>query len=312
MFEIRLVCSRATLQKLRRSQAARREIAGIVVLDLVVVPGQHPRVRGVGGLQVRVELVGRVARPVGGEGERRRTFVPAQAQPRIARLVDVVADEEDEIELARGDLAVRHEAALFVVLARRERDAQVIDPRRRRRCGAGASDRALCGAGREAIEVGCRGAQAVDFDMHAVAVLGACRHASAAPAALEMFVLGDLPADVDGRHRQPAVDRVRRRRKARPQHHRAGPRHAARHAEPERIAGALEAAHGRCRRARRPRRAAEQAGQRQHRGASTQAVESFAAGARPRARDERHGYDSPVWRGSCLQDCPRARTLPIR
>lgn len=63
MLEIGLIGMRAHPHELCRGQV---EIivaaqAGVVVADLVIVPGQDPRMRAVRGLQVRIELVVRVA-----------------------------------------------------------------------------------------------------------------------------------------------------------------------------------------------------------------------------------------------------------
>ena len=94
-----------------------------------------------GGLQVAVEFVGGVAGPELGQRDGIRAFVRPAQEARIAGVIDVIAHEQHQIEVAGGDLAMHGEAALFVMLARRQRQAQ---PRRLAVCrwrGTGASDR---------------------------------------------------------------------------------------------------------------------------------------------------------------------------
>ena len=81
--------------------------SGVVVLDLVVVPGRQPRAARVRRLQVRIALVQRVAGTVIREATDSRAgalVADARGRRRAGALVDVVAEVHDEVDvlLARG------------------------------------------------------------------------------------------------------------------------------------------------------------------------------------------------------------------
>jgi hypothetical protein len=85
-------------------------VTRVVVLDLVVVPDDVPAGRRVRRLQVRIGAVQRVAVAVAGEVGRLRPVVAADglALPdRVgAALVDVVAQEDEGVQLRRSDVPV--------------------------------------------------------------------------------------------------------------------------------------------------------------------------------------------------------------
>src|SRR6185295_4222660 len=83
------------------------DVAGVVVVDLVVVPGDNPREGGVGRLQVGVGAVLGEALPVAVERGRLGPDVTADvAAGRLvdagAGLVDVVTEVHDEVEVLFG------------------------------------------------------------------------------------------------------------------------------------------------------------------------------------------------------------------
>jgi hypothetical protein len=61
MLPVGAVGSGAATAERRRRVEALRLVVGVVVLDLVVVPGQHERQRGMGRLEIRVGAVQGVA-----------------------------------------------------------------------------------------------------------------------------------------------------------------------------------------------------------------------------------------------------------
>ena len=101
--------------------------AGVVVLDLVVVPGGDERVAGVGGLEVGVGLVLGVPEPVVGAGRpaRRRRGGGAGCAGRV--LVDVVAQVQDQVEVLLGQVPVGGVVALLEVLAGDEGQVQATE-----------------------------------------------------------------------------------------------------------------------------------------------------------------------------------------
>ena len=186
------------------------------------------------GLQVGVGAVLRVALAVvverGGLG-RRSTARTGFSCGRV--FVDVVAEVEHDVEIFLGEVPVRREVALLPVLAGREAEAHAIDVGVAAGRGPGPSDRALPRAGAEAVPVGPRRAEAVDFDVDGVGAQRRRVDAAAGDQLREPLVLGDLPrrrgrflaghaAAVGERLRARAASRARRRRRAgRPRRRRA-------------------------------------------------------------------------------------------
>jgi hypothetical protein len=234
-----LVGRGADREKLRGVDGARRHVVGVVVGDLVVVPGHEPGKGGVRGLQMRIGLVQRIA-----VAERRQLRRNAAAVvPHVARapgaFVDVVAEVHDEVQRLRRHVAVGREVALLVLLARREGEAQ----RRRgpvafRRRGARAPGRAACAVRCEAIPIDAARPQSLHLDVHRVRQLRACRGRTLRDNAPEGLVVRDLPAHLDRRVAHAATLQ-RLGREPRPEHHAVGPRRARGHAERERLARCL-------------------------------------------------------------------------
>src|SRR5258706_3266175 len=117
--------------------------AGIIIDDLVVVPGGDPRTGGMARLQVRIRLVERIARAVLLEAVRRGTAMLAHVVLAPGRLVDVVAEKSDQVRLVGGDVAAGVVPDLLVLLAGSERKAQPRGGRGRGRGGAPAAESAV-------------------------------------------------------------------------------------------------------------------------------------------------------------------------
>ena len=170
------------------------DCAGPVVFYLVVVEGDDPGVSGVGGLEVGVGFVLAVAGAVVVEGVEGGKGVDAGAVLG-AVLVDVVAEEEDGVDVGFGDVAVGDVVAVLVVLAGGEGEAEAVDLFRRRGGGAGASDGAGGVGVVEAVEELAVGGQAGDLDVDGVAEFGRGGGGAAAEDLVHGRVGGDLPTD---------------------------------------------------------------------------------------------------------------------
>jgi len=211
-------------------------IVGVVVGNFVVVPDRQPRRGGVGGLQVAIELVQRVAVAEFRQRRRDADFVPAHESRSPGLLVDVVAEMDDEIEVARRHVAIGREIALLVLLARGEGEAQPLRGAGGGGRGAGAAGRTLGGAGTEPVPVGTPRLEAAHVRMNRMGegrngLFGASRDDPG-----EGFVLGDQPVDRDRcvRHAAPFE---RLRCEARPQNDAVFARRARGDAQGEGIAG---------------------------------------------------------------------------
>jgi hypothetical protein len=214
------------------------DLVGPVVVHLVVVPGDEPGEGGVGGLEVGIGLVLRVAVAVVLERDDLRTGVRAHvaARDRVfvrAVLVDVVAEVDDEVEILARHVPVGRVVAVLVLLAGGEREVQRV--RRTGRSGLRPAHRADLAAGTEAVEVLGAGPQAIELDVDAVAPLGSGLVLAAAHDAPEAVVERDLPVHVHIAVRHAAAAQ-RGGREPGPQHRAVRRRIAGGHAERERIA----------------------------------------------------------------------------
>ena len=152
-------------------------VAGVVVVDLVIVPRDDERRRGMRRHQIRIGLVLRVAVAVVDE---RVDLLPLMlahaagvAAAVAAALVDVVAGVEDEVELLLGDPAVRGEVAGLVVAA--AADARSAADRRPHPAAGAVFVRPIwliSSPARKRYQYSRPGSSPVDFDVHAVAELG--------------------------------------------------------------------------------------------------------------------------------------------
>ena len=193
VLEIGLVSRGPATQEVRAEPL--RLPAGIVVVDLVVIPRHQPRHRGVQALQVGVGLVLRV--PVAVLRQRRHLVpdvLPDTIGPSPA-LVEVVAQEQHEVDVLGQRVPVRPEIADLEVLARRERVAQLPRIRCGGRSGARPACRALPVPGPETVEVPPSWLQPADVDVRAVRSLRHRIHAPPPCDPAKPLIGRDLPVD---------------------------------------------------------------------------------------------------------------------
>ena len=177
-------------------------VAGVVVFDLMVVPGDDPGAQGVGGLQVGVAAMQGIAVAVVDQAAGVAQGVAAGqgggGHVGAGVFVDVVAQEDDGVGLLGAQVAPGGVVAMFPALAGGKGEAEALHLRARRRQGA----RAAGGAGGvtqgEAVEVPAVAGQAGQLHMHAVAQLGQGDGFAAAHQAAKVFVMGQLPAQGGG------------------------------------------------------------------------------------------------------------------
>src|SRR4051812_34529587 len=194
-----------------RREAAVLLAAGVVVLDLVVVPQHHGREARMDAPQRRVGAVEPVLRAVVVERDRGTLAGRAdaagavgtdRARPGLLRLrVDVVAEAEHEVQVVVGHDVVGVVEAVREVLAGPEREAHGLLRVGRER-GAEAADRPVRRARREAVEVLLVRAEARDARLQRMpAVAGrddALRRDDPAEVAVarDLEVRADAPVDV--------------------------------------------------------------------------------------------------------------------
>ena len=237
-----LVGGRAPRGELRVRLAALRGQSGVVVLNLVVVPRDHPWEALVGALEVGVGLVQRVLQPValerhalGAELLRDRHV----AEPAVcvdAVFVDVVTEVHDELEILLGKPPVRRVVALVPALAGGEREGERVDRGPARRGGHGSPDRTELVAVAELEEVLAARLEAVHLDVDRVRELGHRERDAGAHHAPHPRILGHAPHDRRPAMRHAAVRLERLRCEPGPQDDPGGRRVPRRNAEGERIA----------------------------------------------------------------------------
>lgn len=192
-------------------------------------------------LQRLLGLVQAVLEPVAGEREGLgvELGVGGDTAPvgAHARLVDVVAEVDDEVEVLLGHVVVRCVVAVLPRLAGGERELQVVRLRQCRRGGPGAAHGRYVTPRAETVVVHVVGLEPADLRVHRVGELGSGDHAAALHDMPEGLVGGHFVLDPDGhlRHAAQPVHRERIRRQPRPQHDTVGQRLPGRHAEGERV-----------------------------------------------------------------------------
>jgi len=238
MLEVGLVGSRPPLEE-RLAGGRVAVLDRVVVVDLVVVPGDRERMAGVRGAQVGIGLVLRGADAVVGQarGLAGRLVGPTDRALR-GPLVDVVAEVHHEVEVLVGHVPVGGVVARRVVLTGGEGESHPVRrPERRRRLGA--AYRAGLRARLEAVEVLAPRPQALNLDMDRMGQLGPRLHRAATHYPGEALVLGHLETHPVGLGRQAAAAVLgqRLRRETRPEHHAVRPEIARGHPEAERVVG---------------------------------------------------------------------------
>ena len=210
---------------------------GVVVFDLVVVPGEGPGHRCVDVLQVAVGFVLGVTHAIAIQRVGLRTDMAAYQVVAPVALVDVVADEEHQVEIFIEQMPVRREVRLFVMLAGGHGEAQAVELAALGFRGTRAPDRADLVAAGEAIPVPAPRFEPVHVDMHAVRQFRHRAHAALAHDVGELVVARHFPAEMDHVRDHAAIRLQRLRGQARPQRHAVGAWIAGGDPERERVPG---------------------------------------------------------------------------
>ena len=213
---------------------------GVVVLDLVVVPGHDPRAGGMDALQRRVALVEAIAVAVGVQRRDLGAVVLAHRGGVDPALVDVVAEMDHQVGVLMRREGPRRPEAVLPVLARREQEAQAIAPPPGGR-RSGSADRADLVSDAEAVEVPGVVAQVAHVDVNRVRKHRRRRGAAGAHDPPEVLVAGHLPADRHVAYLRHPAPGERLRCEAGPQHDAARdwiPRRHAQREQPAREVGA--------------------------------------------------------------------------
>ena len=210
-------------------------ITGVVVADLMVVPGDDPRGDGVGALEGGVGFVEGVAGAVIVELDDLGAVVAAHAVGGGRAFINVVAEMDDEIEVLAGEVVVGGEEAGFVVLAGGEGEAEARGEGVGRGRGAGAAGGADLGADFEAIPIPTLGAEAADLDVDGVRPRRIGDGGAGLDEAGHGFIVGDLPGDFDGLGQHAAGGFEGLGGEAGPEDHAVGERIAGRDAQGKRI-----------------------------------------------------------------------------
>ncbi len=231
-------CARGVVERGRALLAVERcrQFVAVMLVEVVVVPDDEPRMLLVRAQIVRIAAPERVAAAQLGEVQPVAVVdvggvLDAVARPHalveIYEIVDVIAEMDDEIEIvARRDVAEAAPVTRPVTGTGQHREADFIDVRGRR--GARAADDRTVPERAEAVVVSGRRLQAGDVDFHR-------------PVAIRVRCLPAAPDDVpefDVRGDDPAHRNFRGARRdfgdARPDDHAVGHRIAAGHAVRER------------------------------------------------------------------------------
>ncbi len=176
------------------------------------------------------------------------------AAPR--RLVDVVAEKDEQVEVVAGHAMVSAVVALLVLLAGREREAQPLERGVDGGRGPGPPDRTHLGAGAESVPVPASRLESVDLDVNGVGPRRTGRGRAPSHDLAHPVVAGHLPVDDDDVRRHSPARHERRRRQPRPEHDAIGQRIAGRHTQREGRGGEFRLGSGsprqRCDERRRP------------------------------------------------------------
>jgi hypothetical protein len=192
------------------------------------------------GLQIRIELVQAVAKPV--VVEREGLLEIARHQPSRAGLfhvvfVDVVAVVVHEIEPLLGDMTVGGKKSRLVQLAADDAEASLPDRCTNGRQRARATDWAALSADRELVEIIARRFEPVDLDMHRMAKFGMRDRGAVADHLPHGLIRRHRPFDLDRTPRHAAAVLERLGRDLGPQHEAVRRRLAAGNAERKRVGG---------------------------------------------------------------------------
>jgi hypothetical protein len=218
-----------------------RPPVGVVVLDLVVVPGDQRGRLGVEPLEIGIELV--LSVPVAIGGQRGCLDVVAVPPDRgsgpLHVLVDVVAEEDHDVRGLVREVPVGREVAVLVVGAGDETEPEPAEGLAGRRRRPRAADAALGLAAREAIPVGPAGLESAHLQVDRVGVGRLGDGLARLDDSPHAVIRGDVVAEDDVAGGQPPgrgrVGPERLRGEPRPQDEPVRPRLARGHSETERI-----------------------------------------------------------------------------
>ena len=91
-------------------------ITGIIVFDLMVIPGDYPRERGVRRLQIWVGFIKGVPVSVIAQRAGFARSMMANFSSTPAGFINVVAEKQNKVEILAGEIAVGNIIALLVLL----------------------------------------------------------------------------------------------------------------------------------------------------------------------------------------------------
>jgi hypothetical protein len=236
-------------EKLRGVRVVLGDLISVVVLDLVVIPGDEPGKGRVRRLQVLVGLVLGVSYPVLPEpvrlgGRLVKAYVAGVGQVRLGVrrrriLVDVVAEVQDEVEILLSHVAVSVVVAVLVHLTRGDREGELRGRGTLSRCRLDPAHGARLPSGSEPVEILPPVVEARQLDVNRMGQLVTRVLGASADDPPEVLVRRQLPAHRHFLFGHPAVTAFRERlgREARPQHHPpVGGRLTGGDAEAERVA----------------------------------------------------------------------------
>ena len=240
----RLVPGDPAEAELLRRRAVFRDVGGVVVVHLVVVPHGDPREPGVRQLQVGIGLVEGVAQSelverdrllgvLGGKGD--AAHAPGGGVDAV--LVRVVAEVQDEIEVLLGEMGERVVEAVLPLLAGAEREVDGVDRAVRRRRARSRRLRRPVPDG-EPVPVLAPRPEAAGVDVDGVGKVGGSHRPASTYDTPHRRVLGHLPCDPHvADSGEPARRRQRFGRQPSPQHDAVGQWVAGGDAERERVGG---------------------------------------------------------------------------
>ena len=225
------------------------DVGGVVVVKLVIVPGDDPGKGFVGRLQVGVQAILRVTPAIVFEGVQLTAKVLARTIVRTGALVDVIAQMDHEVEVTGEHVPERGEVAVLVVLARNKREVEPVEILARCNRGPRPTSRTDFRSGPKLIPVPPSRLEPIDLDVNRMRQRGICRRRAALDDLEHVGVGRNTPVDfvVFIRRQSTAVERLGRQ--PCPEHNAVGPGVPRRHSQTE----------GVCRELRLPRTPAVQA-----------------------------------------------------
>ncbi|MEN9507681.1 MAG: hypothetical protein RLZZ621_244, partial [Gemmatimonadota bacterium] len=211
--------------------------AGVVVVDLVIIPRHEPGAARVGRLQQRVALVLGVATAIVIERPDLEAVVLAECGRWTRAFVDVIAEVDGEVEaFFLREMIVRGEEPLIPPLAGHEREMQCVEAAVRWR-GAETANRARGPSTHEAIEIPPIRLESGDIDVDAEGELGGSEGASLLHDLREPLIVRHFPVHRRAEPFHAAVGLERAWAEPGPEHATRRRRVPGGHAELKRVVG---------------------------------------------------------------------------